>query len=229
MVRAGKYEVGTRVVQLVSAQDEPLGEMDIFEAHRYPMHRHRAVSVWLFRRSPDGLVEVLWQQRSRLKAIGQLWGNTVCANNRPEEGYLECAQRRLAEELGAQVPKSVLTPLFQMEYRAFGNDAFGEHELDQVMVGWWSGELRPNPDEVSAVKWLRWSELLEHNVAVMSQVPSALESLSLTTKSELAAVAAARELHLVDDTGVAFSGSVAPWTLMMLKSGRVAEWVATAA
>ncbi|RKY70958.1 MAG: hypothetical protein DRP97_02855, partial [Candidatus Latescibacterota bacterium] len=34
-----------------------------------------------------------------------------------------------------------------------------ENELDQVITGEWSGEVKPNPEEAEDYKWIEWREL----------------------------------------------------------------------
>lgn len=203
-------------VLLVTPADEAIGEMDKLTAHRYPLHRHRAVSVWLWRKS-SGEVELLLQQRSRQKIVGALWwGNTICGNVFPGETYEECAQRRLRVELGIET--TIIHSAYKFEYRSYANNEYGEHEIDQVFVGEYGGEVRPNPDEVVEFAWVRLFELQTVIAAWRQQNPSyptAVESLKLT------------EEQLPEKTqpvSLVLSGKtilMVPWSMMMLLDERL--------
>lgn len=145
-------------VILVNEDDEEIGTMDKVAAHRGSAQRHRAISVFLF----NSAGELLIQQRSSQKIVGALqWANTVCGNLRPGEEYLECASRRLREELGIKCDEAgiLLQPLIKFEYHVQCNAEFSEWEVDQVFGGWYEGEVLPNPDEVAQTKWISFNEI----------------------------------------------------------------------
>lgn len=145
------------LVTLVDEQDAVIGSMDKIEAHRGKGTLHRAVSVFLFRQNPETHeLELLVQQRSDTKIVGAgQWANTVCGNVWPEESYEACARRRLAFELGI-TEQTTLIDVHTFRYQVQCNDAFSENEIDHIFVGWYDGEVKPNPDEVRAVKWMSW-------------------------------------------------------------------------
>lgn len=147
-------------VILVNENDEEIGVMDKLEAHRGDGHRHRAISVYLFRQAPDGSgPEVLIQQRSDSKIVGAgQWGNTVCGNVRPGETYEDCAHRRLREELG--IEDIEIEPIHKFTYKVRCNDEFSENEIDQVFWGHYTGTPVPNGEEVSDYAWAKWDGLL---------------------------------------------------------------------
>lgn len=141
-------------VTLVNENDEVIGAMDKIEAHRGDAQLHRAISVFLFNKKG----ELLIQQRSAKKIVGaHQWANTCCGNVRPGESYEECAQRRLREELGIEGVS--LRPVHKFQYFTRCNDEFSEREIDQVFVGEFDGDAHPNPDEVQAVKWMKLSDI----------------------------------------------------------------------
>ncbi|OGJ16816.1 MAG: hypothetical protein A2632_01950 [Candidatus Pacebacteria bacterium RIFCSPHIGHO2_01_FULL_46_16] len=145
-------------VTLVDKHDRVLGVMNKIEAHRGAGVLHRAISVFLFRKLEDQ-TELLLQQRSSKKIVGAgQWANTVCGNVQPTENYFECARRRLREELGIVDPELVLQPGAKFRYQVVCNEEFGENELDQVFIGWYDGEVVPNPEEVQAVEWLTFDK-----------------------------------------------------------------------
>ena len=83
-------------VILVNNKDEPIGLSEKLEAHQSGA-LHRAVSVFVF--NTKG--ELLIQKRASTKYHGAgLWTNTCCTHPRDGETNLECAHRRLQEEMG---------------------------------------------------------------------------------------------------------------------------------
>ncbi|HZZ98960.1 MAG TPA: NUDIX domain-containing protein, partial [Candidatus Saccharimonadia bacterium] len=94
-------------ITLVNARDEVIGNTDVLSTHRGDGKRHRAVSVFLFNKRG----EVLLQQRSKKKIVGAMqWANTCCGNVHVGETREECAYRRLREELG--ITNISLSPLY---------------------------------------------------------------------------------------------------------------------
>ena len=133
-----------------------LTPVDKLEAHQRGL-RHKAVSVFVIR---DG--QILMQRR----ALGKyhtpgLWANTCCTHPDWDESPLECAQRRLDEELG--ITGLVPEHRHHLEYRADVGDGLIEHEVVDVYVAH-AGEdmpLAPNPDEVMDVAWVSQNDLLK--------------------------------------------------------------------
>jgi len=151
-------------VILVSDLDEVIGEMEKYQAHRTGV-LHRAISVYLLRRNQDGVAEILIQKRSEHKIVGAgEWANTACGNVRPGERYVDCAVRRLREELGIEVAESSLHPLLKFQYSVQCNQEFAEHEMDQVFVGWYhDSEPQLNSIEVSKTEWVDWNNFADKN------------------------------------------------------------------
>ena len=117
--------------------------------------RHKAVSVFLI----DG-DQTLIQRR----ALGKyhtpgLWANTCCTHPGWEEPALDCAIRRLDEELG--ITGAALTHVDQVEYRADVGDGLIEHEVVDIFRATPAApfEMAPNPDEVMDTRWLNFDEL----------------------------------------------------------------------
>jgi isopentenyl-diphosphate delta-isomerase len=147
------------LVILVNDQDQVIGEMDKVEAHRGDGKLHRAISVFLFRER-NGKKELLIQQRSSKKIVGaNQWANTCCGNVRPTESYVDCAHRRLREELG--ISGVLLEQTHKFQYQVRCNEEFGENEIDQVYIGQFNGSSELNPDEVQAVAWVSWEQIVQ--------------------------------------------------------------------
>lgn len=111
--------------------------------------RHLAVSVFVMKQG-----RVLIQQR----ALGKyhtpgLWANTCCTHPEWDEPPLDCAIRRLNEELG--ITGLTLEHRGEVEYRADVGGGLIEHEVVQVYVAEADDDmpLAPNPDEVMATDW----------------------------------------------------------------------------
>lgn len=139
-------------VILVDQADRPVGRMEKQEAHRKGL-LHRAFSVFLL----DGS-KLLIQRRALDKYhCGGLWSNTCCSHPAPGEPVLSAAERRLDEELG--IKNARLRELDTFLYRAAFPNGLTEHELDHVLLGEYSGPVRPDPREIAQVRWIDLEEL----------------------------------------------------------------------
>ena len=135
--------------------DGTLKPVEKLEAHVKGL-RHKAVSVFVL----DGDA-VLMQQRAMGKYhTPGLWTNSCCTHPEWDEAAQTCAVRRLKEELGV----IGLTPQHRhrLEYRADVGGGLIEHELVDVYVAKADNTLHvtPNPDEVMAVEWVPFSDLM---------------------------------------------------------------------
>lgn len=147
-------------VTLVTEDDRAIGAMDKIVAHRNPAHLHRAISVFLLRKTNTG-VEVLLQQRSNKKIVGALqWANTACGNVLPGETYEACALRRLNTELG--ITDVLIEDIYTLRYSVACNAEYGENEIDHIFAGWYNEFVKINPHEVAAIKWESWESLAQH-------------------------------------------------------------------
>ena len=143
-------------VILVDEHDKPIGESTVLEAHEGDGKRHRAVSVFLFNKKG----ELLIQQRSEKKIVGALqWANTCCGNVMPNETAIACAKRRLEQELG--ITHVSLTELYVFEYHIRCNEEFSEWEIDHVFVGTFDGKPKINADEIVQTRWITFMDLKE--------------------------------------------------------------------
>ena len=134
-------------VILVDREDSPIGTMPKMEAHEKAV-LHRAFSVFILNKNG----ELMLQQRALHKYHSPaLWTNTCCSHQREGEHNLEAGTRRLEEEMGFSVP---LEELFSFIYKAPFDNGLTEHELDHVMIGYFEGTPRINPEEVAYWKWM---------------------------------------------------------------------------
>jgi isopentenyl-diphosphate delta-isomerase len=149
----------TRKVVLVDVDDNELGIGGLVEAHREKGLKHRAFSLQLYRKVDDKF-ELLLQQRAESKPVFPLfWANTCCYNMAPGEKYLERAVSRVKEEVGVEVGVETLRELYKFSYEANDIEGWCENELDNVIVGEWSGEFEINPNEAMDARWVEWGEL----------------------------------------------------------------------
>ncbi|SFT35783.1 isopentenyl-diphosphate Delta-isomerase [Sedimentitalea nanhaiensis] len=135
--------------------DGDLTPIDKLAAHVQGL-KHQAVSVFVVRGD-----QILIQRR----ALGKyhtpgLWANTCCTHPLWQEPPLDCAHRRLQQELGI----GGLDPQHrqQLEYRAEVGGGLTEHEVVDVYLAHAPQQLdiRPNPDEVMDTRWIAYRDLL---------------------------------------------------------------------
>lgn len=139
-------------VVLVDHLDNELGVEEKLLAHQKGK-LHRALSVFLF----NSKGEMLIQQRAAEKYhSANLWSNACCSHPRPQETTEDAASRRLSEELGINTK---LEWLLSFQYKVAFDNGLIEHELDHIYIGTTDELPQPNPDEVSAVKYIGTEEL----------------------------------------------------------------------
>ena len=128
--------------------------------------KHKAVSVFLISDN-----SVLIQKRASMKYhTPGLWANTCCTHPSWSEDPIDCAHRRLKEELGIEV--SELEYKNKIDYRADVGNGLIENETVDIFVGSIETkdklEMLLNHNEVSEVKWITFERLKEE----ISLVPS---------------------------------------------------------
>jgi isopentenyl-diphosphate delta-isomerase len=142
-------------VILVDELDRPVGLCDKLAAHQNGGTLHRAFSVFIF----NSKGQMLLQKRAAAKYhFGDLWTNACCSHPVMGEATAHAAHRRLFEELGFQAQ---LTKQFDFIYKATDpGTGLTEHEFDHVFSGCFDGDPAPNPNEVSAWRWIDVEDLL---------------------------------------------------------------------
>ena len=132
-----------------------LTPVEKLEAHVKGL-RHKAVSVFALKGDA-----VLMQQRAMCKYhTPGLWTNTCCTHPEWDEAPEICAVRRLDEELG--ITGLVPQHRHHLEYRADVGGGLTEHEVVDVYVAEADDTmpLAPNPEEVMAVRWMCFADLV---------------------------------------------------------------------
>ncbi len=135
--------------------DGRLMPVDKMQVHLHGL-RHKAVSVFVMRGR-----ETLIQRRALSKYhTPGLWANTCCTHPHWLESPLDCAHRRLAEELGI----ADLEPVHRgrVRYRADVGGGMVEHEeVDIFRAEADPGvTVTPNPDEVADTAWIDLDDLI---------------------------------------------------------------------
>jgi len=112
--------------------------------------RHPAVSVFVI---AGGRLLIQRRAMEKYHTPG-LWANTCCTHPQWGEDPVDCAHRRLAEELG--VSGVTLSHRGQVEYRAEVGGGMIEHEVVDLFVATCDAppQVTPNPDEVMDTAWI---------------------------------------------------------------------------
>ena len=134
--------------------DGTLTPSDKLAVHRRGL-KHKAVSVFVLRGE-----DLLIQRRAMGKYhTPGLWANTCCTHPKWNEAPVDCAVRRLDEELG-------ITGLYpnhrdRVEYRASVGGGMVEHEVVDIYIAYATPGMTilPNPEEVMAVRWINLFDL----------------------------------------------------------------------
>jgi len=112
--------------------------------------RHMAISVFVMRGN-----DLLIQRRALSKYhTPGLWANTCCTHPNWGEPALQCAERRLDEELG--IKGLTLIHRDRLEYRADVGSDLIEHEVVDLFLANAPETLtiEPNPEEVAETRWV---------------------------------------------------------------------------
>ena len=153
-LRNSEADVDTGITIPGIAEDGSLFPIEKMRAHREAVH-HLAVSVFVF----DG-DDLLIQQRALSKYhCGGMWANTCCTHPHWDEDALDCANRRLGEELGISVPISAGRVV---EYEADVGNGLTERERVTMFTGRVSKDdlvIAPNPEEVAQTRWISSQDL----------------------------------------------------------------------
>lgn len=134
--------------------DGTLTPVEKLAAHQRGL-RHLAISVFVIR---DGAILIQQRALGKYHTPG-LWANTVCTHPEWNEPALDCAHRRVNEELG--ITGLTLDHRGEVEYRADVGNGLIEHEVVQVFLAHAPNDmpLDPNPDEVMATRWVTPAQL----------------------------------------------------------------------
>ena len=153
-----------RLVETIDREGGIGPPVGIIEAHRVGA-AHRAISIVAWNASRT---KMLITRRAATKATWpDFWSNAVCSHPLPQESYAAAARRRLFEELRIH---GTVAPAFRMFYGPVrcpisggGGGGGGGEELDHVFYAKLPEDapIEPDPEEISAVRWVDFSQLAE--------------------------------------------------------------------
>lgn len=132
--------------------DTQVGTMEKLEAHQKGL-LHRCFSILVFNSKGEMLIH---RRADEKYHCGGLWTNACCSHQRPGESTLDAAHRRLKEEMGFDCN---LEEKCFFIYKAKFDNGLTEHEFDHVLFGFYDGDIKPDPAEVSDYAWLSLKEL----------------------------------------------------------------------
>ena len=116
--------------------------MEKMEVHQKAL-LHRAFSVFIF----NDKGEMLLQKRAAAKYHSAgLWTNACCSHPKPGTDVIESAAKRLQEEMGFTTR---LEKIFDFIYKAPFDNGLTENEFDHVLIGHYTGDIKPDPNEVA--------------------------------------------------------------------------------
>lgn len=145
-------------VVLVDTKNNKLGLADKHTVHTSNTPLHRAFSLFLF--NTQG--ELLLQQRaSSKKTWPNIWSNSVCGHPADGETFQAAAIRRAQYELGITLhinDLSIVLPEYRYRYEHLG---VVEHEFCPVLVAFGNYQPTPNPKEVKATRFVKWTDFLK--------------------------------------------------------------------
>jgi isopentenyl-diphosphate delta-isomerase len=137
---------------LVDEHDNQIGTDTRENCHLGNGQRHRAYTVFLFHNK-----KLLLQQRSCKKLLWPgTWDVSFTSHVYPGESYGEAAVRKGFQELGARFGK--LADVHSFVYFA-PQKGHAENEFCRLLAGDFDGKIKPNPDEIIAVRWASLREL----------------------------------------------------------------------
>lgn len=133
---------------LVDADDREQGHLSKAACHDGTGVLHRAFSAFLF----NAAGELLLQQRAESKRLWPAyWSNSCCSHPRRGESMAIATQRRLDEELNLAAD---LRFAYKFRYQASYGDLGSEHELCHVFLGRIGDDVRPNAEEILAIRFV---------------------------------------------------------------------------
>jgi isopentenyl-diphosphate delta-isomerase len=137
----------TEILVLVDENDNQIGTDTRENCHLGSGKRHRAFTVFLFHKG-----KLLLQQRSKQKLLWPGgWDVSFTSHVYPGESYMEAASRKASQELGAKIGE--LEDVHSFVYFA-PQGTHAENEFCRLLVGEFDGKVEPNPQEISAIRWV---------------------------------------------------------------------------
>ena len=142
------------MLQLVDNQGQTIGLVEKIPAHEEGGVLHRAVSVVLL--DCDGRILIQRRAAAKYHFAGK-WANASCTHPHFEETPEDAGKRALRQELGIETELQEVTRFIYLAHDPASG--YTEQEYDHVLLGFWSHDVHPNPDEVSEVDRLTPQEV----------------------------------------------------------------------
>jgi isopentenyl-diphosphate delta-isomerase len=101
--------------------------------------------------------KLILQQRSKLKTLWPgAWDVSFTSHVYPGESYEQAAKRKGIQELGAAF--GPVKDAYSFVYFA-PQGKWAENEFCKLLVADFDGKVKPNPDEIMAIRWTTVKEL----------------------------------------------------------------------
>jgi isopentenyl-diphosphate delta-isomerase len=153
--RARAQAAATEQLILVDEHDNEIGTASREECHRGSGLRHRAFVVLI----ENDRAELLLQRRCGSKLGGDRWDVSATSHVRSGETYESAILRCVRHELGI-VERVAWHPVLSYIYEERLGDA-SENEFCLLYSGRYTGALQPNYSELTALRWVRLSDLAD--------------------------------------------------------------------
>ena len=132
-------------ITYVDKDDRVIGAGPTREAHEKGII-HRVIRIYLY----NSKGEVLMQKRAdHLSTNPGKWNESVAGHVDEGETYREAAEREMKEEIGVTGVELTEVKKIYMEER----EEHGRKRFTTLYTGNYDGDVRPDPSEVSQVKW----------------------------------------------------------------------------
>lgn len=149
-------------IVFVDETGQPTGETgEKYASHNADTRLHLAFSCYIF----NDAGQILVTKRADSKKVWPgVWTNSVCGHPAPGESFEDAIKRRALYELGLNV-SSVEVMLPKYRYKTPPYEGIIENEFCPVFFTFINEDPTPNPEEVSAYKWMEWEDFMTQALA----------------------------------------------------------------
>lgn len=144
-------------IVFVDENGQPTGETgEKLASHTADTKLHLAFSCYIF--DENGRLLVTRRADSK-KVWSSVWTNSVCGHPGPGESIESAIKRRAKYELGLDV-SGIEVKLPNYRYQTPPYNGIIENEFCPVFFARTTTDPNPNPEEVSAFRWLSWDDFM---------------------------------------------------------------------